>query len=55
MKIEPGIGTKVVEGDTVTLIVPDIITEYPSFTDGTWEIEDVKAFADEYELIFSIV
>ena len=28
---KPESGTKVVEGDTVTLYIPDIITEYPDF------------------------
>ena len=43
-------GTKVVEGDTVTLYIPDIITEYPNFVTEDWSLSDIKTFCDEYKL-----
>lgn len=42
-------------GDTITLYIPDIISEYPDFTDGTYDIEDVKAFCEEYNIVLDIV
>ena len=47
---KPISGTKVVEGDTVTLYIPDIITEYPNFVTEDWSLSDIKAFCDEYKL-----
>ncbi len=47
---KPEIGTKLVEGDTVTLYLPDIITEYPDFVSEKWSIADVEAFAKEYKV-----
>lgn len=46
--------TKLVEGDTVTLTIPNITTEYPDFTDGTWTVDDVQTFATQYKLILTI-
>jgi len=37
-------------GDTVTLYIPNVISKYPNFTDGTFTISDVQDFADNYEL-----
>jgi len=51
---KPGVGTKVVEGDTVTLVIPDIITEYPDFVLETWTVNDIKAFCTEYNINLSI-
>ncbi len=43
----PAAGEKVVEGDTVTLTIPDIKTEYPDFVGEAWAIEDVEKFCKE--------
>ena len=51
---KPEAGTRVVEKDTVTLIIPDIITEYPNFTDGTWSVNDVEIFCKEYGITLDI-
>ena len=45
------VGTKVSKGTNVTLYIPDIVLEYPDFTDGTWTEEDIKKFCEEYELV----
>lgn len=50
----PKAGERVVEKDTVTLIIPDIITEYPDFTDGTWSVADIEVFCKEYNIELSI-
>ena len=43
-------GTRVSAGDTVTLFIPDIITKYPNFTDGSWDEAKVRAFAEEFNI-----
>ena len=50
----PVAGTRVVEKDTVTLVIPDIITEYPNFKDGTWTVSDVQVFCKEYNITLDI-
>lgn len=50
--VEPG--TKLGEGDTITLIIPDIYISYPNFTDGTYTEEDVKKFCDENGLTLNV-
>lgn len=37
-------------GDTITLYIPNVISKYPNFKDGTYTISDVQDFADTYEL-----
>ncbi len=44
-------GTKVSKGTNITLYIPDIVLEYPDFTDGTWTVDDIQNFCDEYNLI----
>lgn len=51
---KPEKGTRVTEGDTVTLYIPDIITEYPDFTDGTWKVSDVETFCKTYGITLDI-
>ena len=45
---KPESGTKVVEGDTVTLYIPNIVTEYPDFVEESWSVADIQTFCDEY-------
>ena len=47
-------GEKLSEGDTITLYIPNVISKYPNFTDGTWTITDVQDFADIYDLEVTI-
>ncbi len=51
---DPAPTTKLLEGDTVTLYLPDIITEYPDFKEEEWSITDIEAFAKEYGLNLTI-
>lgn len=50
---EPQVGTRVTEGDTVKLIVPNIINEYPDFVGEAWSLTDIQKFCDQYELILT--
>ena len=50
----PTSGTRVTEGDTITLYIPDIVTEYPDFTDGSWTVSDIQTFCKTYSINLSI-
>ena len=50
--IEPG--EKVSEGTNITLYIPNIVTNYPDFTNGEYTVSDVEDFADTYELTVNI-
>lgn len=43
-------GEKLSEGANITLYIPDVISNYPDFTNGTYTVRDVEDFADTYEL-----
>ena len=47
---DPKVGTKLKEGDTVYLYVPNITEKYPDFTKGNYSLEDIEAFAKKYGL-----
>lgn len=51
---EPKAGTEVKEGDTITLYVPNIITEYPDFVSEKWNYNDIQTFCDEYGLSLKV-
>lgn len=51
---EPKVGTRVTKGDTVKLIVPNIINEYPDFVGEAWSMADIQKFCEQYELILTI-
>jgi len=44
------VGTEVAKGTNITLYIPDIIVEYPDFTDGTWTETDIQEFCKKYEI-----
>jgi len=48
---EPKAGTEVTKGDTITLYIPDIVSEYPNMVEEGWSVSDAEAFAEEYGLI----
>lgn len=50
--IEPG--EKVSAGTNITLYIPNVVTNYPNFTDGTYTVEAIQDFADTYELTLDI-
>jgi len=51
----PEVGTKVIQGGTVKLVVPDVITKYPNFVSEGWTVEDIQIFCDEYGLTLTVV
>lgn len=51
---QPKAGTEVKEGDTITLYVPNIITEYPDFVSEKWNYNDIQTFCDEYGLTLKV-
>ena len=48
LKQDLEVGTEVAKGTNITLYIPDIIVEYPDFTDGTWTESDIKDYCDQY-------
>ena len=50
LKQDLEVGTEVAKGTNITLYIPDIIIEYPDFTDGTWTEGDIQEFCKQYEL-----
>lgn len=47
-------GQKLSVKDSIELFIPDIVTEYPDFTDGTWTEEDVAQFCEEYGVTLKV-
>ena len=47
-------GTKVKEGDKITLYIPDAYEKYPDFVNEEWTVEDIKAFCEKYNLKLTI-
>ena len=47
-------GEKVSAGTNITLYIPNVVTNYPNFTDGTYTVEAIQDFADTYELTLDI-
>ena len=52
---QPTVGTKVTNKDTVKLIVPDVITNYPDFVSEGWKLDDIRSFCDEYGINLEVV
>jgi len=50
--VEPGSELK--EGEQIILIIPDIVSTYPDFKDGTWTIDKIRDFCAEYKLKLNI-
>jgi serine/threonine-protein kinase len=50
IKQSPTVGQKVSKGDTITLYIPNVISEYPDMVSEKWTLSDAQAFADEYSL-----
>ncbi len=48
-------GTKVAEGTKITLYIPNIYEMYPDMVGEGWTLEEVRAFADKYELILTVI
>ena len=50
-KYEEGKEKKLIEeGDSITLYIPNIVSEYPDMIQEGWNLSDVIAFKDEYKI-----
>ena len=50
----PAKGTKLIEGDSVTLYIPNIVEGYPDMVKEEWTVDDAKLFEEEYGIILDI-
>lgn len=46
-------GTKISEGDTITLYVPKLDNKYPDFVNENYSVEEVENFCSEYGVILT--
>ena len=44
------VGTQVAKGTNITLYIPEVITKYPDFTDGTWTKSRIEDFCTDHKL-----
>ncbi len=51
----PIAGTKLIEGDTITLITPNLIVKYPNFVEEKWTKDAIEKFCKEYEISVQFV
>lgn len=47
-------GVKLAAGDTIILYIPDIDDGYPNMVEDEWKLDDVKAFAEKYNIALTI-
>ncbi len=43
-------GELLAAGDSITLVIPNILVKFPDFTNGSYTREDIQAFCEEYEI-----
>ncbi len=43
-------GTLLASGDSITIVIPNILVKYPDFTDGSYTREDIQSFCEEYSV-----
>lgn len=53
VKTEPAAGTKLVEGDTIILFIPDLSTVYPDFTSGSYSLSEIEKWCDKHGVTLS--
>lgn len=51
----PIAGTKLVEGDTITFVLPNIVVNYPNFVEEKWTKEAIENFCKEYEVAVEFI
>lgn len=47
-------GNKIYEYSNITLYIPNIITSYPNFCNGTYDVTGIQQFADSNNLVLTI-
>ena len=50
IRTEPDVGTVLTEGDTITLYIPDLNTDYPDFTTGEYSLTDIEEWGEKYSI-----
>ena len=48
-------GEKLSEGDPITLYIPNVVSKYPNFTNGSYKIEEIKDFCKEHDVTLEII
>ena len=51
----PIAGTKLVEGDTVTFVIPNLVVNYPNFVEEKWTKDAIEKFCSEYNISVEFV
>lgn len=51
----PIAGTKLVEGDTVTFVIPNLVVLYPNFVEEKWTKQAIENFCKEYGIAVEFV
>lgn len=44
------VDTLLAAGDSITLVIPNILIKYPDFTDGSYTREDIQSFCEKYSV-----
>lgn len=48
IRTEPEAGTKLSSKDQVTIYIPNVVSKYPDFTDGSFTVDEVREFCENY-------
>ncbi len=51
--VEPG--SELREGEQIILFIPVLVTKYPNFKDGSWNLDKIKKFCEEHKLNLTIM
>lgn len=50
IRTEPGAGTTLTEGDTITIFIPNKTSDYPDFTNGEYTLKAIEAWCEKYSI-----
>lgn len=53
IRTEPAAGTRLTEGETITLYIPDMSAEYPDFTTNSYSLKEIQSWCDKYNVLLS--
>ena len=51
----PIAGTKVIAGDVITFVLPNLVVNYPNFVEEKWSLDAISSFCDEYGIVLEVV
>ena len=51
----PIAGTKLVDGDTITFVIPNLIVKYPNFVEEKWTKDAIETFCKQYNISVQFV